>query len=63
MGDRIQISRLGERFSSHTQAEPHPRRHRASTDAESLRQSLIDAMVDVLAEGSDPRLGRTRARA
>jgi hypothetical protein len=62
MGDRIQISRLGERFSSHTQA-PRPRGHRTLGDANALREKLIAAAVEVLAEGSGPRLGRTRAHA
>jgi hypothetical protein len=56
MGDRIQINRLGERFSSHTQAPSRPRRNRASRDAEALREKLIAATVEVLANGGDPRL-------
>ena len=60
MGDRIQISRLGERFSSHTQSS-RPRSRRALGEATALREKLIAATVEVLAEGSSPRLGRTRA--
>ena len=56
MGDRIQISRLGERFSSHTQAQPRSRRDRTIRDAEALREKLIAATVEVLAAGSSPRL-------
>jgi hypothetical protein len=56
MGDGIQISRVGERFTSHTQAHSRSRRHGASEDAEALRQRLIDAIVEVVAEGGDPRL-------
>jgi hypothetical protein len=56
MGDRIQISGLGERFSSHTQVQPRPRRHRAVGDTKALREKLIAAMVEVIAEGGDPRL-------
>ena len=56
MGDRIQINRLGERFSSHTQAQSPSRRCRAMGGTEALREKLIAAMVEVVAEGSDPRL-------
>jgi hypothetical protein len=56
MGDGIQISRVGERFSSNTQAHSRPRRHGTSEEAEALRQRLIDAIVEVVAEGGDPRL-------
>jgi hypothetical protein len=38
MGSQIQISRLGERFSTHTQARSHPRRNRTSGDVEALRE-------------------------
>ena len=55
-GDRIQISRLGERFSSHTQAQPRSRRNRAIGDTKALREKLIAATVEVVAEGGDPRL-------
>ena len=61
MGDRIQINRLGKRSSSHTEAHSRPRRPRTSQDAEALRDKLIDATVEVIAEGSSPRLGRTLA--
>ncbi len=56
MGDRIQISRLGERFSSHTQAQPVSRPRRPKADAEALRDRLIAATVESVAEGGDPRL-------
>ena len=56
MGGRIQISRLGERFSSHTQAQPPSHRHGAIGNTEALRDKLIAATVEVLAEGGDPRL-------
>ena len=56
MGDRIQISRLGERFSSHTQAQSRPCRSTTIGDTETLRDKLIAAAVEVLAEGGDPRL-------
>ena len=56
MGDRIQISRLGERFSSHTQAQSRPRRDGTVGDAEALREKLIAAAVEALAGGGDPRL-------
>jgi hypothetical protein len=56
MGDRIEISRLGERFSNHTQAQSRLRRSRTIEDTEALRDKLIQATVEVLAEGGDPRL-------
>jgi hypothetical protein len=61
MGDRIQINRLGERFSSHTGAHPRPRRYSSSEDTEALRARLIGAMVEFVAEGGDPRLPKSRA--
>jgi hypothetical protein len=56
MGDGIQINRLGERFSSHTQTRTRPRAHRTSGDTQELRERLISAMVETVAEGGDPRL-------
>jgi hypothetical protein len=56
MGNRIQINRLGERFSNHTQAPSRPRRNGTIGDTEALREKLIAATVEVLAEGGDPRL-------
>jgi hypothetical protein len=56
MGDGIQINRVAERFSSHTQMRSRPRRHRTSRDQQALREKLIAAMVEVVAEGGDPRL-------
>ncbi len=56
MGDRIQINRLGERFSSHTQAQPSSRRRRPIADAEALRERLSAATIEALADGGDPRL-------
>jgi hypothetical protein len=56
MGDRFQISRLGESFSSHTQTRSHARRDRRFGDRETLRERLIEALVEGLAEGGDPRL-------
>jgi hypothetical protein len=61
MGSQVHISRLGERFSSHTQTPPPPRHSRTIGDAEGLRERLIAATVEVLAEGGDPRLRWTRA--
>jgi hypothetical protein len=57
MGDRIQITRLGERFSTHTHAPSRPHRSRNFRDTEALSEQLIAATVEVLAEGGDPRLG------
>jgi hypothetical protein len=56
MGDRIQISRLGDRFSNHTRAQSRPHRNRAGGETRAMREKLIAAMVEVLAEGGDPRL-------
>ncbi len=56
MGDGIQINRVAERYSSQTQGRTRPRRQRTSADTEALREKLIAAMVEVLAEGGDPRL-------
>jgi hypothetical protein len=63
MGDGIQINRLGERFSGHTQSRSRPRVSRTSQDIDRLRQRLIAATVEVVAEGSSPRLVKSRALA
>jgi hypothetical protein len=56
MGDGIQINRVAERFSSHTLSRSRPRQHGASRDARALREKLTAALVEVVAEGGDPRL-------
>jgi hypothetical protein len=56
MGSGIQINGFSERFSSHTQTHSRPSRGGTSKEAEALRQRLIDAIVEVVAEGGDPRL-------
>jgi hypothetical protein len=56
MGNGIQINRVAERFSSHTQTHSRPRGHGSSADRKTLREKLIAALVEVVAEGSDPRL-------
>jgi hypothetical protein len=56
MGDGIQIRRIGERLSSHTRDHSRTRHHGTSDEAKALRQRLINAMVEVVAEGGDPRL-------
>jgi hypothetical protein len=56
MGDGIQINRVAERFSSHTQMHSGPRRQRSSGRTRALREKLIAALVEVVAEGGDPRL-------
>ncbi|HTZ63356.1 MAG TPA: hypothetical protein VMB51_04575 [Solirubrobacteraceae bacterium] len=63
MGNRIHINRVVDGFSSHTQMRPRARRARGSADAATLRQRLIAATLEVLAEGSDPRLAQSRAHA
>jgi hypothetical protein len=62
MGSGIQINRVAERFSSHTLSRSRPPYSRTFQDGEALRESLITAMVEVVAEGGDPRLGESRAR-
>jgi hypothetical protein len=62
MGNGIRIDRTAERFSSHTQARARPRRSSTSADVNGIRERLIEAMVEVVAEGGDPRLGESRAR-
>jgi hypothetical protein len=61
MGDGIQTSRLGERFSSHTQTYAPPRRGGRSRDTQAIRRRLIAAAVELAADGSVPRLGSSRA--
>jgi hypothetical protein len=56
MGDGIQINRVAERFSSHTQMRSRSRGDRDSADRTALREKLIAALVEVVAEGGDPRL-------
>jgi hypothetical protein len=56
MGDGIQINRVAERFSSHTLSGSRPAGHRTSKDMKALRERLIAALVEVVAEGGDPRL-------
>jgi hypothetical protein len=62
MGNAIQINRVAERFSSHTLSRARPAGHRASRETNAVRQSLIAALVEVVAEGGDPRLPQSRAR-
>ncbi len=63
MGDRIQINRMAERFSSHSLTHPYRARPGALQDTQTLRGKLIGATIEVVAEGKDPRLSETRARA
>jgi hypothetical protein len=56
MGSRIEISRLDERFSSHTQAQEHPCHRTAIGHAAARREKLIEALVEVIADVGDPRL-------
>ncbi len=62
MGNGIHINRVAERFSSHTLSHSRPRGVRALQDGDALRERLITAMVEVVAEGGDPRLVESRAR-
>ncbi|HTZ64258.1 MAG TPA: hypothetical protein VMB51_09145 [Solirubrobacteraceae bacterium] len=54
---------MAEAFSSHTLALSTPAGSRASQDLATVRDRLIATMIDVVAEGGDPRLGETRALA
>ncbi len=59
MGKPIQINRMAERFSSHTLSRSRLSGHGtsgASGDTKALREKLVAAMVEVVAEGGDPRL-------
>ena len=63
MGDGIQINRVAERFSSHTLSRSRPCWATGLPATRSaLREKLIAAMVEVVAEGGDPRLVKSRAR-
>jgi hypothetical protein len=61
MGNQIRINRVAERLSSHTLSHSRPSGCRTSADIDALREKLIDATVEVLAEGGDPRLVESRA--
>ncbi|HTZ63865.1 MAG TPA: hypothetical protein VMB51_07145 [Solirubrobacteraceae bacterium] len=59
MGDGIKINRVAERFSSHTLSHQKAARRRTSGPSgytAAVRERLIAAMVEVVAEGGDPRL-------
>ncbi len=61
MGDGIQINRTAERFSSHTLSHARPAGHGTSRSPKALRDQLIAALVEVVAEGGDPRLIKSLA--
>jgi hypothetical protein len=61
MGDGIQINRMAERFSSHTLSRSRSSRQRTSRDTQAVREKLIAAIAEVVADDSDPRLGKSRA--
>ncbi len=62
MGKQVHITRVAERFSSHTQTHPNTRARNTSGDTQTLRERLITATIEIIADGGDPRLGRSRAR-
>jgi len=62
MGDGIQINRVAERFSSHTLSRTPASARRRASDTKTVRDKLIEAIAEVIGEGSDPRLGQSRAR-
>ncbi len=59
-GDGIQITRVVDGFSSHTLSRAR-RGYGVSADTKALRRKLIEAMVEVVSEGGDPRLAQSRA--
>jgi hypothetical protein len=61
MGNQIHINRVAERFSSHTLSQPRPSSSRASADMSAVREKLIAAVVEIVAEGGDPRPAESRA--
>ena len=63
MTDGIHINRMVERFPSHPQTHRYRARPRTLGAAAALRQTLIAAAVEVVAEGNHPRLGETRVPA
>ena len=62
MGDRIQINRVAERFSSHTLSHSQSSVRETCRDTQALSEKLIAALVEVVAEGGDPRLVQSRVR-
>ena len=63
MGNAIQINRVAERYSSHTQMRARALRNRGSADMRALRERLIAAALEAIAEGGDPRLVQSRVPA
>jgi hypothetical protein len=61
MGDEIHITRIVERFSSNTLSRSRPAGHCTSAATRAQRDELIGAAAEVIAEGGDPRLDRSRA--
>ena len=61
MGDGIHRSRIRERFSSHTQMRPRAAARGTYGESQMLREKLIQATVEVVGEGSDPRLVKSQA--
>jgi hypothetical protein len=61
MGNQIHINRVAERFSSNTLCHSRPSGYGACADVKAVREKLISATVEVLAEGGDPRLVGSRA--
>jgi hypothetical protein len=61
MGDGIHINHVAERFSSHTLSHSRPVRYSASRDSNAVREKLMAALVEIVAEGGDPRLAKTLA--
>jgi hypothetical protein len=61
MGDGIKINRVAECFSSHTLSGPRASARSSASDTRAVRDKLIEAIAEVIAEGSDLRLGQSRA--
>ena len=63
MGNQIHTNRIAARFSSNTLSCSRPSGSGTSEDISAVREKLIAAAVEVLAEGGDPRLAESRALA
>jgi hypothetical protein len=62
MGNETRTSRMVDRLSIRTRTRAQPSSYSRSEQMDALRAKLINATVEVLAEGSVLRLGETRVR-
>jgi hypothetical protein len=61
LGDTTRINRAAGGFSPDRGKRSHQIAGRRSEDSAAVRTRLIEAAVEVLAEGGDPRLAESRA--